>query len=371
MAWREFSSKASQQGDLNVQVWLQDSRAQAAKALKRKAELKPVIAQCDVVTPGSEHRAEEIADMLGTWFYYEVSGPLMAITSMACCRDEHFVACSVSTDANAISISGGRLICHLDEETFQTLGLPAKAIKLGHNRGMVLYRSEVDLAAASFRPGKPLYDKLVAVLSGHEVVMMVCWTDQQGKNKAVDFPEGVTAKRKPVCCSTRVMHDVCIPEVCMKQYSAGAAGAGAGAAGGGDAVSHQPEAKGIECALFADMFEWLGAVACGLEGVLKRESDPFLGAFQCPSHMSYRQGQLVRVRLKGLLPSGIALVVAAALKDSSQKDWHAITAWRRRHVPAMQATEFKAEAGEDITSAVLGPGDQAAVVIARCQSLAP
>jgi hypothetical protein len=57
------------------------------------------------------------------------------------------------------------------------------------------------------------------------------------------------------------------------------------------------------CELLCDLFEWLGAAACGLESVLQRAPlDQYVTEFRAPAHLPYRSGSTVcRLRLSGLI----------------------------------------------------------------------
>ncbi|CAM9988405.1 unnamed protein product, partial [Hapterophycus canaliculatus] len=61
-----------------------------------------------------------------------------------------------------------------------------------------------------------------------------------------------------------------------------------------------------KCLLMLDMFEWLGAVACGLDAVIQRDPsppEPHLSEFETPRHLCFRRSRvLCRARLRGLLP---------------------------------------------------------------------
>lgn len=67
-----------------------------------------------------------------------------------------------------------------------------------------------------------------------------------------------------------------------------------------------PPPESAKCLLLLDMFEWLGAVSCGLGAQLRREPsppEPHLSEFETPRHLRYRRHRTVcRARLRGLLP---------------------------------------------------------------------
>lgn len=84
-----------------------------------------------------------------------------------------------------------------------------------------------------------------------------------------------------------------------------------------------------KCRLVLDMFEWLGAVSCGLDAAVSRNPsppDPHLSGFETPRHLRYRRHRTVcRARLRGFLPplavarfvkaSGLAAAGPAAIVD--------------------------------------------------------
>ncbi|CAM9399291.1 unnamed protein product, partial [Scytosiphon promiscuus] len=61
-----------------------------------------------------------------------------------------------------------------------------------------------------------------------------------------------------------------------------------------------------KCKLMLDMFDWLGAVACGLDAALQRDPsppEPHLSEFETPRHLRFRRNRVVcRARLRGFLP---------------------------------------------------------------------
>lgn len=71
-----------------------------------------------------------------------------------------------------------------------------------------------------------------------------------------------------------------------------------------------------KCRLILDMFEWLGAVSCGLDAAVSRDPSPpeYLSEFETPRHLLYRRKRvLCRARLRGFLPP---LAVARFVKAS-------------------------------------------------------
>lgn len=83
------------------------------------------------------------------------------------------------------------------------------------------------------------------------------------------------------------------------------------------AHSLRPPPGTTKCRLVLDMFEWLGAVSCGLEGAISRNPsppEPHLSGFETPRHLRYRRHRTVcRARLRGFLPP---LVIARFVKAS-------------------------------------------------------
>ena len=67
-----------------------------------------------------------------------------------------------------------------------------------------------------------------------------------------------------------------------------------------------PPPSSTPCLLAPDLFEWLGAVSCGLDAQLRREPsppEPYLSEFETPRHLQYRRHRTVcRARLRGFLP---------------------------------------------------------------------
>lgn len=78
------------------------------------------------------------------------------------------------------------------------------------------------------------------------------------------------------------------------------------AGGGGELQQSQAPPGSAKCRLALDMFEWLGAVSCGLEALLRRDPsppEPYLSEFETPRHLRYRRHRtMCRARLRGFLP---------------------------------------------------------------------
>ncbi|CAN0287019.1 unnamed protein product, partial [Laminaria digitata] len=80
-----------------------------------------------------------------------------------------------------------------------------------------------------------------------------------------------------------------------------------------------PPPSSTKCLLALDLFEWLGAVSCGLDAQLRREPsppEPHLSEFETPRHLRYRRHRTVcRARLRGLLPP---LAVSRCVKAAGE-----------------------------------------------------
>lgn len=142
-----------------------------------------------------------------------------------------------------------------------------------------------------------------------------------------------------------------------------AAAATAGGERGRDgerAMVSQQESNKAKCSLMLDLFEWLGAVSCGLEAQLRRypsPPEPFLSEFETPQHLQYRpprgvgsagSGMVVggsagrtvcRARLRGLVPPPAirtfieaAGAVASGICSSTQGEIFLLLASRRAPV---------------------------------------
>ena len=72
-----------------------------------------------------------------------------------------------------------------------------------------------------------------------------------------------------------------------------------------------------KCRLVLDMFEWLGAVSCGLDAAVTRgpsPPEPYVSEFATPRNLCFRRNRVVcRARLRGFLPPlAVARFVTAA-----------------------------------------------------------
>lgn len=127
--------------------------------------------------------------------------------------------------------------------------------------------------------------------------------------------------------------------------------------------AHAPPGS-TKCLLVLDMFEWLGAVSCGLEAQLCREPsppEPYLSEFETPRHLRFRRRRTVcRARLRGLLPpptvarcikaAGAVAAMATDLDAEGPPErlrtacrrpdgcsWGAVTVWPFRDAPRAYA----------------------------------
>lgn len=79
--------------------------------------------------------------------------------------------------------------------------------------------------------------------------------------------------------------------------------------------------RSVKCRLVLDLFEWLGAVSCGLEPLLGREPsppDPFLSKFETPRHLRFMRHRMIcRVRLRGHPPPLMVSRCVKAARDAA------------------------------------------------------
>ncbi|CAN0189466.1 unnamed protein product [Ectocarpus sp. 4 AP-2014] len=395
-----------------------------------------------------EKRAKHfVVRALGKTFYYRARGPLSVLLR------EPFLGSYVlkggfsalaldapSDHGNSFAIlPGGVLVLSLDRESFQASTsesrLPGEAAATrpngkgkragagagstggsvgvlgGSAGGPDRYVSTVDLSAKSFRPGKPLHDRVLSCLSncrwvsgddGAAVDMVVYWCgsggvgqgsgesgevaeagssgtseasgqapegfgqgaaalgrrpkgecaegEQEGQQsqqycRDITFPPGFSAEKVDLAPEIRFFREACCPDLDFvgqglaattptpvrwarrkgrKGIEATAFNSTPTAEnlvdgsddGGSDdqftdrhrrlppALASQPESA--KCLLVLDMFEWLGAVSCGLDAAVRRSPsppEPYLSEFETPRHLRYRRDRVVcRARLRGFLP---------------------------------------------------------------------
>ncbi|KAG5191212.1 ribonuclease P [Tribonema minus] len=222
---------------------------------------------------------------------YRVDGPLLEILEWL--RGATFAV-----------LPGGKLVYSLDREAFQTLGLPAKAVRPASTSRRPggdkprRYFGSADLHSKSFRPGKPLHDRLVQCLAkGARAETMLVW-DGGG---AGAFPASLAATRVAMEPHARVFQRVCCPQLRRAALT----------------PALPPRER---CRLIADMFAWLGVVACGLEDLLARPPlEPYVSSFEVPAGLAYggSGARVCRVRLRGLIPVQYARTRAAAVTPTS------------------------------------------------------
>lgn len=141
--------------------------------------------------------------------------------------------------------------------------------------------------------------------------------------REVTFPPGFSAERVDLTPETRFFREACCPD--LDFVGQGLAGpttttnAGQRNAQASRPPPSPPSPPGptTKCRLVLDLFEWLGAVSCGLDAAVSRDPsppEPYLSDFETPCHLRYRQNRVVcRARLRGFLPPlAVARFVKAA-----------------------------------------------------------
>lgn len=265
------------------------------------------------------------------------------------------------------------------------------------------YVSAVDLSAKSFRPGKPLHDRVLSCLNSDrwgsgddngaavDMVVYCCGSggvgqgsgegvevaeagssgtnevsgqsasevsgsrtgegEQEGQQsqqccRDITFPPGFSAERVDLAPDIRFFREACCPDLnfvgqglaatapnlVRRARPKGRKGIEATAfnstpavenlVGDSDdrsSVDHFTDSRNprlppplpsppesAKCLLVLDMFEWLGAVSCGLDAAVRRSPsppEPYLSVFETPRHLRYRRDRVVcRARLRGFLP---------------------------------------------------------------------
>lgn len=142
--------------------------------------------------------------------------------------------------------------------------------------------------------------------------------------REIAFPSGFSAERVDLTPSTRFFREACCPDLDFvgQGFAATAANGGENPGQLGDHASDSPPKPPsplgtTKCRLVLDLFEWLGAVSCGLDAAISRDPsppEPYLSEFETPRHLRYRRSRVVcRARLRGFLPPlAVARFVKAA-----------------------------------------------------------
>lgn len=150
--------------------------------------------------------------------------------------------------------------------------------------------------------------------------------------REVTFPPGFSAERVDLTPETRFFREACCPDLDFVGQGLAATTTTAAAVddnnSGGQRnaqASHPPPCLrppppppgSMKCRLVLDLFEWLGAVSCGLDAAVGRDPsppEPYLSEFETPRHLRYRRNRVVgRARLRGFLPPlAVARFVKAA-----------------------------------------------------------
>jgi hypothetical protein len=113
-------------------------------------------------------------------------------------------------------------------------------------------------------------------------------------NAAPEFPASFKVRALPLTPSCRKFSSVCCPVLDSNNFSSNTA-----AESSSSATAQLPPRARYE--LLCDLFEWLGAAACGLESVLQRAAlNQHVTELEAPALLPYRSGSTVcRLRLSG------------------------------------------------------------------------
>jgi Ribonuclease P 40kDa (Rpp40) subunit len=322
----QFTKHHSQSGSLQVSLW-QGRNLQPEELLRSKAARHPFFRQCDVVFPVPQGCADPLQLFDNAWAskqpdmtYYHAQGPLQDLLALSWVQKGHCCAVALNTPSDQCNtfavLPGGTLVYTLDRETFQTCGLPAEAVqpgaaaKVGRPGGSkpAHYCGTIDMSVPSFKAGKPLYERLQLCLrnSSSALTMLVCalpGASAAAVSAAPEFPASYTMRAVPLTLSCRTFSSVCCPVLESSNFSSATA-----AAESSSSANVQLPAR-ARCELLCDLFEWLGAAACGLESVLQRAPlDQYVTEFRTPAHLPYRSGSTVcRLRLSGLITQEVSL----------------------------------------------------------------
>ena len=133
--------------------------------------------------------------------------------------------------------------------------------------------------------------------------------------REVAFPPGFSAERVDLTPETRFFREACCPDLDFVGQGLAATPTTAVDVDDDDDnsgkqaahSSHPTPVPGpTKCRLVLDLFEWLGAVSCGLNAAIGRDPsppEPYLSGFETPRHLRYRRNRVVcRARLRGFLP---------------------------------------------------------------------
>lgn len=309
------------------------------------------------------------------------------------------------------------------------------------------YVSVFDLSSKAFRPGKPLYDRLMLCLRGTDyegggekaVDMVVCSWDEGGRGdsrgvkqetaipsqgdaggmdivaeaaeekvpgetgnkrepgsedrgmrsgerrqrcREIKFPPSFSVEKIELNPDVRFFREACCPDLDFVGQGLARSRTAPGASRTDiEARGEQPKQAGhrtpstametdqysetapmppesIKCRLVLDMFEWLGAVSCGLESLLRRDPSPAdsnLSEFKTPRHVQFQRHRTIcRARLRGLLPplmvsrcveaaGRVASVMSLASEEQDARgflgedpdgcSWGSVMAWPFRDAP--------------------------------------
>ena len=140
--------------------------------------------------------------------------------------------------------------------------------------------------------------------------------------REVAFPPDFSAERVDLTPDTRFFGRACCPDLDFVGQGLTASTTAASSGQRNAQASHPPPSLPsplgqTKCRLVLDLFEWLGAVSCGLGAAISRDPsppEPYLSEFETPCHLRYRRNRVVcRARLRGFLPPlAVARFVKAA-----------------------------------------------------------
>lgn len=188
--------------------------------------------------------------------------------------------------------------------------------------------------------------------------------------REVSFPPGFSARKIALEPEIRFVRGACCPDLDFEGQSLASSSGSvqesddpeidrAGRASGTEAEKQRQRNGGSARSLLAlDLFEWLGAVSCGLDAVLRRGPCPpgkRTSDFETPRHLQFRRDRTVcRARLRGFVPPPAVRACVDAASSWAKKrgltsrhvggegpgessvdgcSWGSVTAWPFRDGP--------------------------------------
>ncbi|GFN74361.1 ribonuclease p protein subunit p40 [Plakobranchus ocellatus] len=261
-----------------------------------------------VILPGTNSLPETVSECFADQLAYQLHGlPVYRLVEVpfihAFVKNGLIYMLSANTqldthDCVAVTPDGW-LILHLTKDTYHELGL--EATKQTHQqKNSDTYVVKVNLLASYFKPGKKNYDSTLWCLKNRLDLVFdfhIAWEPKDDKVcsssvSAYFLDKCAKVERRCLDRRTQVLTSLPCPKV----------------------QADDPEGTSGQSCHFQEVFEWIGAVACGVDMTVKDEDTSYTSSLCCPEP-SQNCPRCCLFQVSGFITPGTILKVFKALRQ--------------------------------------------------------